>query len=260
MDVFKLLEKSNCKKCEMPTCLAFAAAVFQGRKPLSDCPHLDAETLARYGRQSAPQPSAGEQDAQKELIELKQKAAGLDLKAAADRLGGTYANGRLTLKILGKDFSLDRQGNLYSDIHIHSWVAVPFLNYIVHGAGKAPTGRWVPLRELPSGLDWHPLFAQRGEKALKHVADSYTDLFEDMVHLFAGHQVEKHYEADVSLVLHPLPKVPLLICYWKADDGLESTLNLFFDETAEENLPIKSIYTLGAGLVQMFERIAQRHG
>ncbi len=68
MDVFKLLEKSNCKKCEMPTCLAFAAAVFQGRKPLSDCPHLDAETPARYGRQSAPQPSAGEQDAQKELV------------------------------------------------------------------------------------------------------------------------------------------------------------------------------------------------
>jgi hypothetical protein len=260
MEVFKLLEKSNCKKCEMPTCLAFAAAVFQGRKPLSDCPHLGAEILARYGDKAPAAPSASEQDAQKELIELKKKAAAVDLKTAAERLGGTYENGRLTLKILGKDFSLDQQAKLYSDIHIHHWVAMPFLNHIIRGTGTAPTGRWVPLRELPSGQDWSPLFAQRGEKALKHIADSYTDLFEDMVHLFAGRQVTKHYEADISLVLHPLPKFPMLICYWKPDEGLESSLNLFFDETAEDNLPIKSIYALGAGLVQMFEKIAHRHG
>jgi hypothetical protein len=54
--------------------------------------------------------------------------------------------------------------------------------------------------------------------------------------------------------------VPLLICYWKPEDGLESSLNIFFDATAEENLNIESIYILGAGLVIMFEKLAVRHG
>jgi len=31
MDVFKLLPKTNCRKCNKPTCLAFAAAVFKGQ-------------------------------------------------------------------------------------------------------------------------------------------------------------------------------------------------------------------------------------
>ena len=84
--------------------------------------------------------------------------------------------------------------------------------------------------------------------------------FEDMLNIFNGKQVEKHYASDISLVLRPLPKVPMLICYWKPDDGLESDLTLFFDSTAHDNLPIESIYALGAGLVRMFEKVALRHG
>jgi uncharacterized protein DUF3786 len=57
-----------------------------------------------------------------------------------------------------------------------------------------------------------------------------------------------------------LPKIPILICYWRPDDRLSSDLNLFFDSTAEDNLAIESIYTLSAGFVVMFEKIALRHG
>ncbi|HUU41934.1 MAG TPA: DUF3786 domain-containing protein [Desulfatiglandales bacterium] len=78
--------------------------------------------------------------------------------------------------------------------------------------------------------------------------------------LFNGRQVENHYASDISLVLHPLPKVPILICYWKPEDGLESSLNLFFNSTAEDNLKIESLYTLGAGLARMFEKISLTHG
>ena len=92
------------------------------------------------------------------------------------------------------------------------------------------------------------------------VYDKARHLFEDMVHIFNGRQVERHYQSDISLVLHPLPKVPILICYWKPDDGLDASLNIFFDDTAEENLPIESIFTLGTGLVIMFEKLALRHG
>jgi len=51
-----------------------------------------------------------------------------------------------------------------------------------------------------------------------------------------------------------------MICYWGPEDGLASSLNVFYDETADKNLDIGSIFTLGAGLTQMFEKLAQRHG
>ena len=48
MEIFKLLDKSNCRECNKPTCLAFAAAVYQGQKQLDECPHLEKEIIARY--------------------------------------------------------------------------------------------------------------------------------------------------------------------------------------------------------------------
>lgn len=259
MDVFKLLNKSNCKECGASTCLAFAAAVFKGEKALGACPHIESNVLDQYGGQNVSQKGL-EAEIEAYVEQLKQEIRSIDLSEAAGRLGGRYTNGKLTLKILGKDFSVDAEGNLFSDIHVHGWITLPFFDYILNGRGVPPSGRWVPLRELESGKDWAHFFSHRCEKPLKKVADAYTDLFEDMVRLFNGKQVENHYQSDISLVLHPLPKVPMLICYWKPEDGMASNLNIFFDAHAEKNLPIGSVYRLGAGLVVMFEKIALRHG
>ena len=85
-------------------------------------------------------------------------------------------------------------------------------------------------------------------------------LFDDLVHIFSARQVEKQFESDISVVLHPLPKVPLMICYWQPEDGLESSLNVFFDETADKNLNADAVFTLGVGLAQMFTKLSLRHG
>jgi len=259
MDVFKLLEKSNCRECNETTCLAFAGAVFQGRKSLDQCPRLDPAVIAQYGGKIEKAPTAQE-DMEKALDLLKDRAAAVNLPAVASKLGGRMVNGRLTLKVLGKDFSVDTEGNLYSDIHVHPRVVIPILNYIIDSGGIPPTGKWVPLRELPSGQDWYRLFGQRCEKPMKKLADTYPELFEDLVQIFSGKRVTNHYQSDIAVVLHPLPNVPLLICYWKPDEGLASDLNLFFDDSAEKNLNIESIFALGTGLVMMFEKIALRHG
>jgi hypothetical protein len=259
MDVFKLLEKSNCRQCNEPTCLAFAAAVFKGGRQLHECPRLDAKILARYGDAQGSQ-NPQEQGEAESLAVLKSKMAAVDLPAAAERLGGSCTNGKLTLKVLGKDVSLDREGRFFTDLHVHVWLAVPVLQYILVGKGRPPSGNWVPMRELAGGKDWYRLFGQRCEKPLKRVADIYTELFEDLVHLFGGRRVGGHFNADISVVLRPLPKVPLLLCYWRPEEGLESDLQLFFDDTAEANLNIEALYTLGAGLTLMLEKIAQRHG
>ena len=259
MEIFKLLDKSNCRKCNLPTCLAFAGAVFQGRKQLADCPVIPENIVRQYDIKEKSQP-ASDRELDNILAHFKSTIAATDLEAAANRLGETFKNGRLTLKMLGKDVTIDANGDIFTDIHVHGWMLGPLLNYITDGQGRPASGNWLPYRELEGGKTRYPLFEQRGEKALKHIADNYTDLFEDMIHVFNGRQGKNHYASDISLVLHPLPKFPILICYWKPEDGLESDLNIFFDAVAEDNLHIDMIYTIAAGLVVMFEKLAQRHG
>jgi hypothetical protein len=259
MDILKLLNKSNCRACYEKTCLAFAAAVFKGKRHLSECPLLEQEVLDRYAGTVIKRKTV-EEDQEEVLAHLKSQVIQRNLEVAAKNIGGSFANNRLTAKIFGKDFSIDGEGNLYSDIHINPWVTIPFLSHILTSDGSAPAGKWTPLRELKNGQSWQGLFNQRCEKPLKRVADAYTDIFEDLIHIFNGKAVEKHYQSDISLVLNPFPRVPLLICYWRPDEGLESDLHLFFDQFVERHLSIEGLFGLGAGLVRMFEKIALRHG
>jgi hypothetical protein len=92
------------------------------------------------------------------------------------------------------------------------------------------------------------------------VADSYTTLFDDIVQLFSGRQVAKQFDSDISVVLQPLPKVPILICYWLPEEGMDSNLLVFFDETADRNLDTDSVFTLGVGLAHMITKLARKHG
>ena len=259
MEIFELLDKSNCRECGEKTCLAFAGAVFMGQKKIDRCPKLDRESIERYSGQTGQRHTV-EQDRDETMRKLQNKVSDIDLADAARRIGADFSGDKLTLKVLGKNFSVDTRGNLHADIHINPWVAIPVFSYVLYGKGQAASGNWASFRELKDGKERYPLFQKRCEEPMKKVADTYTELFDDLVHIFSGKQVEEQFESDISVVLHPLPRVPLMICYWLPEDGLESSLNLFFDKSADDNLDIGAVFSLGAGLAQMFEKLALRHG
>lgn len=258
MEIFILLDRSNCRRCGEKTCLAFAGAVYRGNRKLRDCPKLDEETAKRFAGEEVP-PGAGDETEQF-LSEMREKVRSLDLAEAAGRIGGHYSQGRLTVKILGKDFSIDSNGNFSSAIHIIPWVTLPFLTYVVYYKAVPITGEWISFREIREGRDRYPLFRKRCEEALKRVADTWPDLFDDIVHLFDGRLVDAQFASDISVVLYPLPRVPLMICYWRESEGIHSSLNVFFDKSVSENLDIGAVYMLATGLTQMFEKLALQHG
>lgn len=54
VEIFKLLPKTNCKKCGFPTCLAFAMKLAQRQADISACPDVSEEAKATLGEASAP--------------------------------------------------------------------------------------------------------------------------------------------------------------------------------------------------------------
>jgi hypothetical protein len=258
LEVYKLLPKSNCGQCRISTCLAFSAAVIKKEKRLADCPHLDRSTITQLdGR--IDRPVNIETIQEESLRDLQGRMQTIDLCSRVEQLGARSNGETLVVKCLGKDFEIDAQGNVMSQCHTHARFAIPLLNYILFSRGEHITGRWVPFRELEKGRTWNPLFERRCEKPLKHIADTHGELFEDLISMFSGMSSFNKFSSDISVVLYPLPKVPILICYWKPEDDLESRLHVFFDDTAEKNLPVESLFTLGTGLVRMLEKIMLKH-
>ncbi len=54
IQIFKLLPKTNCGDCGVPTCLAFAMNLATGKAELSACPHVSEEAKEQLAEASAP--------------------------------------------------------------------------------------------------------------------------------------------------------------------------------------------------------------
>lgn len=54
LDIFKLLPKTNCGDCGVPTCMAFAMKLAQKKTELDACPHASEEAKAALGAASEP--------------------------------------------------------------------------------------------------------------------------------------------------------------------------------------------------------------
>jgi acetyl-CoA decarbonylase/synthase complex subunit gamma len=54
IEIFKLLPKTNCGECGVPTCLAFAMNLASGKVELAACPHVSEESKEKLAEASAP--------------------------------------------------------------------------------------------------------------------------------------------------------------------------------------------------------------
>jgi hypothetical protein len=258
LEVYKLLQKSNCGQCGISTCMAFAAAVIKQEKQLAECPHLDADLVRRYGGNIEQQVNI-ETIQKRTFKDLQEQIRSIDIISSAERLGARGTSSTIVVTCLGKDFEVDTQGRVLSSCHSHAWFSIPLLTYVLYGRGASVTGKWVPFRELEKGRMWERLFERRCEAPLKRIADAHAELFEDLISMFSGAYSPDQFASDISMILYPLPKVPILICYWKAEEGMDSKLHVFFDATADQNLTIDSLFTLGTGFVRMLEKIMHKH-
>lgn len=239
--------------------MAFAAAVIKQERTLSECSSLAPEVVIAHGGKVDRQVNM-ESIQKEQLGELQKKISALDLASRAAVVGGRVKGRNLAISCLGKEFEVDPGGTVSSLCHTHAWFSIPLLDHIVTSAGAAPTGQWLPFRELAGGLKWSGLFEQRCEKPLQLIADSHEELFADLTRMFSGSAPCNAFNADLSVVLYPLPSVPLLICYWSPEEEMGSKLHIFFDKCAEKNLPLDSLFTLGTGIVMMFQKIMVKHG
>ncbi len=257
LDVYNNLPQTNCGKCMLPSCLAFAAAVVAGSRKFNECPDLEQESMAAFNARFQGQ--GPREMIQAEFIDkLQQKMATIDLDAVAPLIGATVKGDTIIVPSLGKDFVLDRQGRMTSECHIIPWVLAPLLSYVTHRTHADITGRWISFREIKGGIEWQALFTRRCEEPLRQLADDNPGLLTDLITLFMGKTID-WYDADIALILHPLPTIPILICYQSPEDDLQSKLTIFFDACCSTNLHIKSIFTLCSGLVQMFAKIGEHH-
>ena len=257
LEIYKILPQTNCGHCGVPSCMAFAASVLQGMKALRGCPYLEKTVLDQYARIIRRRSM---DDEHMEVIrQLQQKVQHLDFSFVAPRIGARLIDDKLAVDCLGKDFFIARTGEMSSSCHVNHWLHVPLLHYILECQGIEPDNDWVPFGELPGAGEWSQYFSHRCEDALRQIADVHRELLFEMLFLFGAQTMTTAGNADYSLAVMPLPKVPFLINYWQPDDEFPSELNILLDRSAAKNINPHSITLLARGIVEMFRQLIITH-
>jgi hypothetical protein len=259
LELYKFLPKTNCGQCGVPSCMAFSARILQGLLSISACPHLDKEAVEliswRIVRRKNP-------DDEYDVVikQLQNEVQHLDFSRVAPRIGATVKGDQLAINCLGKDFFISPAGEMTSTCHINHWLHVPMLHYIIECEGLTPANDWIPFHELSNAGQWSQYFSHRCEEALRLLADAHRELIFEILSLFGARAITTTGDADYSLVIMPLPKVPFLIHYWQEEDGFPSQLNILLDRSANRNINAHSINLLARGIVEMFRQLVVSHG
>jgi hypothetical protein len=190
------------------------------------------------------------------LRAARELAAGIDPVAAAARCGvsfhGDVGEGRFTVPFLGDAVAIS-----YPELEFDPGGGLPphvralLVYYLATSDGSAPLGNWRAFADLPNGLFYSRAFqGYTGDALVRSVGDRAHRLSEAVASL-GGHALapdELATNADSAWVLPGLPRVPVVIVWWDADDEFPARAELLFDVTASSHLPVDGCAVLGSWL------------
>ena len=176
-------------------------------------------------------------------------------KRIADQSGASLSYDQegsvtLSLEFLNKQLDIEWPSMRFSaakdkkEIPIQQQVLI--LHYLQGCQGSKVEGQWVAYQEIPDGRFYLDAFVQRAKQPLLKAFGSTPDLLPDLAKQLYDAQPFDH--GDVSVVVRALPKIPVALLIWRADDEFPPEASILFDRSIQEILSAEDIAWL-AGMV-----------
>ena len=122
--------------------------------------------------------------------------------------------------------------------------------------GTLPTGTWVSFAELPDGSFYATAFrGYAGAQIARHFATQPSALTEAAARVDGVPLIGL---ADRAWRIPALPRVPLALLWWDADDEFDARAELLFDASASHHLTAEGCAILGSWLTSLLTRDGRR--
>lgn len=121
---------------------------------------------------------------------------------------------------------------------------IVILHYLIHAQGVPITGNWITFRQIPSGMFYYEPFVKRCIKPFTGLFGRHPEILREFSRGLPP--LSSAGLGDISLVLRPLPNIPLAFVLWQGDDEFPAEGNILFDETISLFLPTEDIVVLAS--------------
>lgn len=248
LEIYRTLPKTNCGECGEPACMAFALKVQTGQRKLSDCPHA--------GGNAAPDRAQADTvtDSYEETSNrLQAQLREADFAAAAAAIGGQYDAGRdvITLVMLTRPVEVRRAGLFEMGVYCRdSWRKLIVYDYVLRKGSAPLAGEWVPFEHFPKTPSHVKAFQKRAEAELARAFASDPAGLRSRLGQMGAIDSPGEPKSDLACRLELLPRFPLYLQFWAADDDFPASCKLFVDRSATHYLDIEYMARLVAKCVE----------
>lgn len=256
IEILKKLPKTNCRECGELTCMAFALKVNNAKRDISDCPFAEGEN---NGERSGKTVATLEDNYGRVSVELEQEAKQLDFEEAARTVGGHYEtlneNGTITLKLMDKIYEMRKEGLFENSEYCKdSWTKIIVYDYLIR-MGKEPlSGEWVTLGSFRNTASHVKAFQQKAEEKIAEAFNTNIIGLKLRCGELDGRVDKGKITADYVCRFDLLPRIPLYLCFWEADEEYQASCKLFLDSNAEYYIDIEYLAYLVESFVELFIR------
>ncbi len=188
------------------------------------------------------------------LKAARAKAADIDPEAAAAAIGASYTpgsngtTGTIDVPFLGSSVALD-----YPALELApgaqplpAHVVALLVYHLALSDGSEPSGEWVSFGDLRGGAFYVNAFrGYTGIELAKHF-DTAPLLLAERLEGLGAEPLEGY--ADRAWTLRALPRVPVMVLWWDADEEFQARADLLFDAGALQHLPLDGCAVLGSWL------------
>ena len=254
LNIYKKLPKTNCGKCGMPTCMAFAVKVKNVQLKIWDCPYITKEDTESFFQK----PNVALDDNYERVSsELEVEAKRTNFKEVSAAIGGHYdaKNGceMIRLKMLNKPYEMRKEGLFEHGEYCHdSWSKIIIYDYIRRKGNKPLTGEWVTLGYFPNTASHVKAFQRSAEEKVAAVFNRNLNTLKAHSKELGGIETSGKMKADYVCRFDLLPRIPLYLCFWEADEEFQASCKLFLDSSAEAYIDIEYLAYLVERFVELF--------
>ena len=184
----------------------------------------------------------------------KQRLRELDLKRQCELAGASFieAEGKARLKLLGDIYEVlepECEVECITNRSAPMTLKILVLHYLAQATGKELTGRLIDFRELLGGLAYYVSFDSRVKKPLLQAfGDDDGSRLRRAAERF---DVEEVHYGDVGLRIWALPRVPITIAFWVADEEMPPSMNILFDSSISDYLTTEDVAVLCEHMAEM---------
>lgn len=158
--------------------------------------------------------------------------------------------GKFVVPFLGDLYLVDPEGEFRAlrGEEPSAELQVSVIEYLLGAKELEPAGRWVLMKDLKGGRG----FAQSHPLPQEKILEVYGRDREGFLRRGQELGGEAMGFGDASVLLKPLPRIPMLLVLWEGDEEFPPRLNCLFDPTAAEHLRLDALYGLAVEVIRRY--------